>query len=185
MGLENEGFFAAIEYLALNRYEGMLGQSGHTIKSVVSDAYLDMDFNKRSEICIYGIDVTVRLQIFFNVEKHKNKISHLYTDEVTDGRVEDFFNELANLTLGKIKEVMMGQGVNGSLSLPISISLLRAEPTDTNKVLPQSKDYSIQNSLGVDAIVRASFETSKMNLLSGLDWDLKNFDSTGGEVEFF
>ena len=64
-----------------------------------------------SEICLFGENVTLRLQIFYDMQ---NALKYLGDSlpSATEAKVIDFFNEVCNMTYGKIKHIFTDQSLN-------------------------------------------------------------------------
>lgn len=96
----------------------------------------ELDIDHRSEIFLYGVDITIRIQMFYNKENAGKTLANLFNNESTDERVIDFFNEVCNLSAGRMKEVFFDQGIVTALSLPIDIKTNLRKISNTQEVLP-------------------------------------------------
>lgn len=186
MSSPQDGIFSLVQHYIIKRFEGMINEKGYEIKEVPENVYHENTrIDHRSEIFIYGTDVTVRLQFFFNLQNYIKKIAHLFEDGATDARVEDFFNELANMTLGKTKEMLVNQGVSAALSLPISVETAAVKSNLLSEVLTHRKDYSISKEDKITVLSRVSLVVHKPEVFKGFDWTIKDQSENAGDVELF
>ncbi len=141
--------------------------------------------NHRSEILLYGLSITVRLQFFYDYELLKKHLEHLF--QVTEkSNIIDFFNEVANLSGGKIKEIFVEQGIVSALSLPMNISTAKAKICSVVDVLPHSMYIAVQTADAKRLYdTRISFEVHDPTSFKGFDKNFKKSDIDDGDVEFF
>ena len=139
--------------------------------------------NHRSEILIYGLDITLRLQLFYDTEVYKKLLAHIY-DDVTVKRIIDFHCEVCNLVGGKIKEALMDQSIVVALSLPMNIETTKIKAINSHDVLKEFGFFDIE--FGGQKIL-----SSKISFQIHNEEKLKNFkvsevtdSSNDGDVEF-
>lgn len=153
------------------------------IISVSASEVLD-NIDHRSEILLYGTSITVRIQFFYNCEVFKTILAHLY-DDAGKERVVDFFNEVGNLTGGKVKEVLMGHGVVTALSLPMSIATNKTKSITATEVLPKSRYFQIRFNDNNIFSSKVSFEIHDQRKFNNFDKDYLKSDFKDGDVDFF
>lgn len=154
------------------------------IVSEVAPSKLIDDLDHRSEILLYGVNVTIRMQFFYNSESFTKSLAHLY-EEVNKRRVIDLFNELANLSGGKVKEVFVEQGVVCALSLPMNITTTKLKVINISEVLPNLKYYEIKKGDEKLFAAKVSFEIHDTSKFANFNKDFNKSDIEEGEVEFF
>lgn len=111
-------------------------------------------------------------------------LENLYTD-VTDKRIFDFFNELCNLTCGKLKEVLVEQGIVAALSLPIDINTSPRKILVSQEVLPYFKYGKVEDENGQPLLkFKLSVEIHQLDPFKDFDVNFKKEDDDD-DVEFF
>jgi hypothetical protein len=138
----------------------------------------------RSEILLYGANITIRFQLFYSCEQIIPVLGHLY-DNLNQSGVVDFFNEVCNLTGGKIKEVLIEQGIVAALSLPMSIETTKSKVIGSNEVLANYKYYRIQNQDKHVFSAKVSFEIHDESKFSSFDKNFLKSDIQDGDIDFF
>ena len=142
------------------------------------------DIDHRSEIILYGVNITFRIQFFYNSLNFTNNLESLY-EKVTKERVIDFFGETANLTAGKIKEVLFDQGIVCALSLPMNISTSKLKVIEGTEVLSKFKycEMKLENERLFAS--KISFEIHDEIKFKDFNKNYKRTNVDDGEVEFF
>jgi len=144
---------------------------------------LGMWVNYRSEIFLYGVDLTVRFQIVYSDEDFQEFLKDLF-DQVSPEKVRDFFNEICNLSLGKTKELFASQGVTVAISLPVGIDTTKARLMMAGEeVLKHTKVWFMKKNEKPLFYVKVSLEIHRPESLEKLTGD-SAADSQEGEVEF-
>jgi hypothetical protein len=168
------------------RFERLIGHQGFEVKRIDGElAHVDLRPNSCSEIFINGTDVTVRLQLFFNKESFRGSINHLYAGGATDRKVEDFFNELANLVCGRVKHIMILQGANAALSLPIAVKICASPSRYKSEVLTHVADYVVQKGKAIAFAPRVSLAIHKRDTFANFDPNFDERSEQDGDAEFF
>lgn len=140
--------------------------------------------NFRSEILLYGVDLTMRFQFFFNLDDQANYLSKIF-DELNEKRIIDFYNEVANLTGGKIKEVLYEQNIVTGLSLPVSVKTSKRKIKSSGDVLSHSNIWSISKNEESIFWLKSSIEVHKPEAFKVFNKDFKKIDIEDGDIDFF
>lgn len=138
----------------------------------------------RSEVLLYGVSVTIRLQFFYNCESLGEALTHLYENAQKE-RIVDFFNEVGNLTGGKVKEVLLGQGIVTALSLPMCVATNKSKTIVVEEVLPNFKYFQIRHRNNNIFSSKISIEIHDVNKFSNFDIAYSKSDFQDGDVDFF
>lgn len=165
------------------RFSMFSKMDGCEIVAVAADKILE-NIDHRSEVLLYGTSITIRLQFFYNRELCKLMLAHLY-DDVGKERVVDFFNEVGNLTGGKVKEVLAGHGVITALSLPMSIPTNKIKSISIEEVLPSSRYFQVFFKGEEIYSAKVSFEIHDLGKFNNFDKDYSKSNCQDGEVDFF
>lgn len=165
--------FSQLKESQLNEFE-----DGPRVNSLLEN----IDY--RSEILLYGPDITIRFQIFYNWNFFSTYLKNIY-DQVTKERVIDFFNEVGNLTGGKVKEIFFEQGIVATLSLPMSINTNKSKINQSKEVLGQYKMFESMFQGQSIYLGKISFEIHNQGKFSSFDKQLSKLEIQDGEVDFF
>lgn len=139
--------------------------------------------NHRSEIFIYGVDISLRFQLFFDNEFFQKRLGSMIPDANTE-KVNDFFNEICNLTCGKVKKTFEEQNIRAALSLPISTETAEKKLKLLSEVLPDIKDGRVLDENGnVLLYIRVSMCVHNKEAFKSLDIYKKSESVAEGEIE--
>lgn len=163
-----------------NSFSQLKESSLHEAKG---DSGLD-SVDYRSEVLLYGADITVRIQLFYNCMQYGSYLKNIY-DDVTQDRVIDFFNEVGNLTGGKVKEIFFEQGIVAALSLPMSIGTTKTKIIKSKEVLNEQKTFESKYKDQSIYMAKVSFEIHNQEKFSKFDKNLSKLEIQDGEVDFF
>jgi len=181
----NDIFELCATYL-VRRVANMVGRSDFFIaRADNKDTHSDLRPNRRSEIFIYGTDITVRLQVFFNKENFRGAINHLYIGGANDQKVDDFFNELGNMVCGRVKHIMVLQGVNAAVSLPIAVRIGDRPMQLRSEVLTHVSEHVINKGQDVAFAARVSLAIHKPDKFIKFDPKVDEASEQNTEAEFF
>ncbi|MGZ3809852.1 MAG: hypothetical protein ACXVCE_17340 [Bacteriovorax sp.] len=142
------------------------------------------DIDCRSEVLLFGAHITVRIQIFYHRDIFGPYLKNIY-DNVTRERVVDFFNEVGNLTGGKVKEIFFEQGIVVALSLPISIETTKDNVLKSKEVLPEHKFYESRYKEKSLYAAKISIDVHSLEKFSSFDKNYSMSEFKDGDVEFF
>lgn len=167
----------------VDRFEGFAKIKGCNSKEIELVSISD-SINYRSEILLYGVDLTIRFEFFFNLEDQSNYLSGIF-DEVTEKRIKDFYNEVANLTGGKIKEVLYEQNIVTGLSLPVSVKTTKRKIKSAGEVLTHIKIWSVSKNEKTIFLVKSTIEVHQLEPFKDFNKDFKKSDIEDGDIDFF
>lgn len=165
------------------RFESFSKITNVTLKPC-SLSSVGFEINRRSEIFLYGVDITMRFQAFYSDVSFKKHIQGIFQDPTTE-QVHDFFNELGNLTLGKMKEVFIANKVNVAISLPVSVSTSKARILESPHILTNVALWRIEKEGQTLCYIYASAEIHKPEALDNFDENAGGQNDSDGEIELF
>lgn len=164
-------------FITFSKVEGVTAEQ-------VPSAQLSAMINHRSEIFLYGVDLTVRFQVIYSDILFQPHVAPLF-DSVNEAKVRDFFNEICNLSLGKMKEILVEQGIMVALSLPVDIDTTRERVLGAEEVLTHSRLCRLHKGSETLCYVKVALEIHRQDVVDAFNSDIGDKESEDGEIEFF
>lgn len=167
----------------LKRFESFSKIEGVQAIVVESDQ-IEASVNRRSEIFLYGVDLTLRFQLFYSDIKFQKYLKSTF-DNPTEEHVRDFFNEVCNLTLGKMKEVFTNNKIIVALSLPVNIQTSVSRILASRDVLHNTEVQDFKKDGESLFYAKVSAEIHKESTLANFQ-DIENSGGVDdGDIQFF
>lgn len=154
-----------------------------SLKEKFNDRCLELA-DYRSEVLLYGANITIRFQFFYNRKSFGPLLAHIY-EQSTNERIVDFFNEVGNLTGGKVKEVLFEQNIITALSLPMCIDTNKDKILTTSEVLSENRFFEVSFKDQSIYAAKISFEIHDQDKFLNFDKNFSKSDIQDGEVDFF
>jgi hypothetical protein len=166
-----------------SRFESFAKLENIEVKPCSASA-IGFDVDRRSEILLYGVELTIRFQTFYSDANFAKHLKGTFENPSME-QVHDFFNELGNLTLGKMKEVFIANKLNVALSLPVSVSTSKARVLESPHILTSHGLWTVKQKNQTLFYAYVSLEIHKNETLNNFDENLGNQNSGDGDIELF